>query len=221
MHSLPEFAPQLEELQRICFPTFGADHRFKAAHYLKQMALFDEGQLLVLDRDRVVASTTTLRLNFDFQDVGHTFADISQGGWLTSHDPNGAWLYGADMGVRPEYRGQGLATALYAARQEVVWRLGLRGQVIAGMLPGYDSVRKRMSVETYYAQILQGKLSDPTVSAQMKVGFEPLRLLRDYFDDPVCDNCGVLMVLDAAKDVRGASRRHARSFLEESSGVLA
>ena len=209
MHSRPGFAPQLEELQRICFPTLADDQRFKAAHYRKHMELFDEGQLVVLDRDRVVASTTTLRLNFDFHHVGHTFADIIQGGWLTSHDPNGAWLYGADVGVRPEYRGQGLATALYAARQEVVWRLGLRGQVTAGMLPGYDSVRSRMSVEDYYDQILQGNLSDPTLSAQMKVGFEPLGLLRDYLDDPVCDNYSVLLVLDAAKEVRGALRRYA------------
>jgi 4-aminobutyrate aminotransferase/(S)-3-amino-2-methylpropionate transaminase len=206
IHSRPELAPQLEELQRICFPTLSDDQRFKAAHYIRHMELFDCGQLAILDGDTVVAATTTLRLDFDFDHANHTFADIIQGGWLTSHDPNGAWLYGADIAVRPEYRGRGLATALYAARQEVVWKLRLQGQVTAGMLPGYDRVRSHLSVEAYYAQILEGKLTDPTLSAQLKIGFQPRGLLANYLDDPVCNNFGVLLVLDSATQVRGAER---------------
>src|SRR5262249_58579012 len=91
-----------------------------------------DGQFVALDGDRVVGATTTLRLHFDFDRVDHTFADLIQGGWLTSHQPDGDWLYGADVGIHPSYRRRGLATALYAARQETVWRLGLRGQVTAG-----------------------------------------------------------------------------------------
>ena len=81
---------------------------------------------MALDGDRVVGATATLRLHFDFAHIDHTFADIIQGGWLTSHEPDGDWLYGADIGVDPAYRGRGLATALYAARQELVWRRGLQ-----------------------------------------------------------------------------------------------
>ena len=56
-------------------------------HYVKHMELFDDGQLVALDGDRVVGATTTLRLDFDFDHVNHTFAEIIQGGWLTSHQP--------------------------------------------------------------------------------------------------------------------------------------
>jgi Acetyltransferase (GNAT) family. len=80
----------------------------------------------------VVAATATIRLHFDFTDRSHTFADIIQGGWLTSHQPDGDWLYGADVGVHPDYRGRGLAQALYAARQELVWTLGSRGRLRRG-----------------------------------------------------------------------------------------
>jgi 4-aminobutyrate aminotransferase/(S)-3-amino-2-methylpropionate transaminase len=48
---------------------------------------------------------------------------------------------------------------------------------------------------------------------QMKVGFEPRGLLSNYLNDPVCDNYGVLLVLDAGKSVRGASREHAMSYI--------
>jgi predicted N-acetyltransferase YhbS len=207
----PEYAAQLEELQRICFPTLSDAERFQCAHFLKHLELFEDGQFVALDGPTVVGATSTLRLNFDLNRVDHSFGDIIQGGWLTSHQPDGQWLYGADVSVRPEYRGRGLATALYAARQELVWRLHLKGQVTAGMIPGYGPVKNAMSAEAYYEAVLAGRIRDPTLSMQMKVGFEPRGLLANYLHDPVCDNYGVLLVLGAEKNVRGASREHATS----------
>src|SRR4030095_3030391 len=157
MQSRPEHADGLAALQRICFPTLDDAERFKAPHYLKHLELFPDGQFVVLDGARVVGATTTLRLCFDFDHIDHSFADIIQGGWLTSHDPNGDWLYGADIGVDPAYRGRGIATALYAARQEVVWRLGLKGQVTAGMISGYGAVKDRMPAEAYLNAVVAGR----------------------------------------------------------------
>jgi GNAT superfamily N-acetyltransferase len=202
----PEHAAQLEALQRIVFPTLADEERFKAAHYRKHLELFAGGQFVGLDDDRVVAATATIRLHFDFTDRSHTFADIIQGGWLTSHEPNGDWLYGADIGVDPAYRGRGLAQALYAARQELVWALGLKGQVTAGMLSGYGAVKHEMSAEAYYEGLVAGRINDPTLSMQQRMGFEFRGLLENYLHDPVCDNYSVLIVLDAAKDVPGAVR---------------
>jgi GNAT superfamily N-acetyltransferase len=202
-----EHSAALEELQRVVFPTLADEERFKAKHYLKHLELFPEGQFVGLDGDRVVAATATIRLHFDFEHTTHTFADIIQGGWLTSHEPDGDWLYGADIGVHPDYRGRGLGQALYAARQELVWKLGLKGQVTAGMLSGYGAVKHQMSAEEYYEALVAGRITDPTLSMQQRVGFEFRGLLENYLQDPVCDNYSVLIVLDAEKDVPGAVRR--------------
>lgn len=196
----PEHAEQLEELQRIVFPTLVDTSRFKAPHYRKHVALFPEGQFVVLDGDRVVGMTSTIRLDLDGAH-GRTFADIIQGGWLTSHDPQGEWLYGADIGTHPQFRGQGVARALYAARHDTVRRLRLRGQATEGMISGYGAVKDEVTAEEYYADLVAGRIQDPTVSAQMHIGFEPRGLLRGYLEDPVCDDCCVTLVLDAAKDV--------------------
>jgi GNAT superfamily N-acetyltransferase len=197
----PEHADALARLQETVFPTLASEQRFQAAHYRKHVELFPDGQFVALDADRVVGATSTVRLQFDFNHPGHTFADILQGGWLTSHDPEGDWLYGADVGVHPDYRGRGIARALYSARQDTVRRLGLKGQVAGAMISGYGALKDRMSAEEYYRALVQGRLRDPTVSAQMKVGFEPRGLLPNYLDDPVCANYGVLIVLDASRDV--------------------
>jgi GNAT superfamily N-acetyltransferase len=202
----PAHAEQLEALQLEVFPTLADSQRFKAAHYLRHLALFPEGQYVVLHRDRVVAATSTIRRHFDFAAPQHTFDDVIQGGWLTSHEPTGDWLYGADVSVHADYRRRGLARALYAARQELVWRLGLRGQVTAGMLRGYGRVKSRMGAQEYYELVKHGKLVDPTLTMQQRIGFELRALLPDHLLDPVCDNNAALIVLDASREIPGAIR---------------
>jgi GNAT superfamily N-acetyltransferase len=197
----PEHAAALAALQDVCFPTLEPEQRFTAAHYRKHIELFPEGQFVALEGGHVVGGTTTCRLAFDFDHVGHTFDDIIQGGWLTSHDPRGDWLYGADISVHPDQRGRGLGRAMYAARQDTVRRLGLKGQVTAGMMRGYGAVKDRMSAEEYYRRLQEGTINDPTLSAQRQIGFEMRGLLPKYLHDPVCGDYAVLIVLDAARDV--------------------
>jgi ribosomal protein S18 acetylase RimI-like enzyme len=197
----PEHAAALEDLQILCFPTLDDAERFKAEHYRKHVEIFPEGQFVALDGDKVVGMTSTIRLHFDFSHVEHRFADIIQGGWLTSHEPDGDWLYGADIGTHPAYRRRGIARGLYAARHGTVRAFGLEGQVTVGMLRGYGALKHEMRAQEYYDSLLRGERKDPTISAQMSVGFEPRGLLAGYLKDPVCDNYGVLLVLPAEKDV--------------------
>jgi GNAT superfamily N-acetyltransferase len=196
----PEHAERLEELQRIVFPTLADDQRFKAAHYRKHVELFPDGQFCVLDGERVIGMTSTIRLDLELGD--HTFAEIIQGGWLTSHRPEGRWMYGADVGTHPDYRGRGIARALYTARHQAVRRLALDGQFTVGMPSGYGAVSHTMSADEYYREVVAGTRRDPTVSVQMKIGFEPRRLIPGYIDDPVCGGYGVVLVLPADREIR-------------------
>jgi GNAT superfamily N-acetyltransferase len=211
----PEHAEQLEQLQRIVFPTLAPEQRFRAEHYLRHIELFPDGQFCVVDverrsksgglqlgGDRVVGMTSTIRHDFDFAHPGHTFADIIQGGWLTSHEPTGRWLYGADIGTHPEYRRRGVARALYATRHELVQRLGLAGQLTVGMPSGYGALKDSIPIEQYYAELVAGTRTDPTISAQRRIGFELRGLIPDYIDDPSCDRYGIVLVLPATSEVR-------------------
>lgn len=197
----PAHVEGLAELQRIVFPTLAPEERFEARHYLRHLELFPEGQLCVVDGDRVVGMTSTIRMDFDFAHPDHTFADVIQGGWLTSHDPRGPWLYGADLGTHPAYRRRGVARALYAARHEVVRRLGLAGQLTVGMPSGYGAVKQQLAAPQYYAELVAGTRADPTISAQLRIGFTPRGLVPGYINDPVCDGYGVVLVLPAEREV--------------------
>jgi GNAT superfamily N-acetyltransferase len=200
----PEHADALAELQKVVFPTLAAEERFTAAHYRKHIELFPEGQMCVVDTtagDRVVGMTSTIRMDFDFAHPQHTFAEVIQGGWLTSHQPDGRWLYGADIGAHPDYRGRGIARALYAARHDLVRRLGLEGQVTVGMPSGYGALSHTMSASAYRDELVAGTRNDPTISAQLRIGFEIGALVPGYINDPVCDGYGIVLVLPASRDV--------------------
>jgi len=197
----PADASQLEELQKIVFPTLAEDELIRAVHYLRHLEVFPEGQFVITDKDKVIGMTTTMRTNFDFENHHHTFKETIAGGWLSNHDPNGEWLYGLDMGVLPPYRGRGLARALYRARQTVARALGLKGQLTVGMMSGYGAVSDTISGEQYYEELRQGQRKDPTLTPQMKIGFVPVALIPEHLNDPVCGNYGVLIKLDINKEV--------------------
>jgi len=207
---MPRHAEALEELQRIVFPTLSAGERLRAEQYLRHLEVFPEGQFVLTatvaagqpqEKELVIGMTTTMRTDFDLSDHHHSFFETSGGGWLTRHQPAGIWLYGLDMGIHPDYRGRGGARLLYRARQLLVRRLGLNGQLTVGMMNGYGAVSDRLSGEEYYRQWLAGDRDDPTLTRQRSIGFEPLGLIPGYLHDPACGNYGVLLRLDAATEI--------------------
>jgi ribosomal protein S18 acetylase RimI-like enzyme len=186
-------AAQLEALQETVFPTLDKKVLFRAPHYLNHIRIFPEGQFVVTDGDKVVGMTSTIRYHLD-EKKPSTFAEVIDGGFLNTHEPDGEWLLGLDIGTHPQWRGRGIARHLYDARQQTVERLNLRGQYTYGMLSGYGALKATMRAEEYYAELIAGKRKDPTVSRQMANGFEAVKLVPGYLEDPICDNYVVLLV---------------------------
>ena len=187
-----EHAGGLERLQIACFPTLAPHERMRREHFLSHAALFPEGNFVVLDGEKVVGLGSGFLTDFDFT-AKHTFWEWVSEGFYTRHDKDGAWYYGGDISVHPDYRGFGLGRRLYDARKAVVRRLGRRGIVAGGMLPGYAAY-KSMSVQDYVQKVVAGELSDPTLSFQLKNGFEVRGLLENYLDDEASAGWATLIV---------------------------
>ncbi|NWF70750.1 MAG: GNAT family N-acetyltransferase [Chloroflexi bacterium] len=195
----PEHCAALGDLQRLVFPTLTDDELFTAAKYQKHLELFPEGQFVALaivaGREIPVGATSTYRTHFDFDHIeGHSFVEAIANGWLTNHVPDGDWLYGADVSVHPDYRRLGIASRLYDARRALVKRLNLRGEIAGGMLPGYDSYRAQYTIDQYVKAVARGEVKDPTLTAQLRNGFEARAVLYNYITDPRSDNHATLIV---------------------------
>lgn len=190
-----EHIEQLAAMQHIVFPTLTDDELFTVAKYRKHLEIFPEGQFTaIMDDGTVVGATSTFRTTFDFDHIQHTFLDAIADGWLTKHDPNGDWLYGADVSVHPEYRRRGIGSKLYNARKALVKRLNLRGEIAGGMLPGYAKHKDEISVEAYIEGVVKGEIIGPTLTMQLKNGFMPRGVLYDHITDPRSDNHASLLV---------------------------
>jgi GNAT superfamily N-acetyltransferase len=192
-------AKQLEALQQRVFPALSQAELLTEQHYLKHLEIFPEGQFTVLDGERAIGMSSTMRSHFST--APHTFMEISGNLWMGTHEADGDWLYGLDVGVDPDYRRMGIAREIYRARQEVARRLGLKGQITVGMMNGYGKLTGQLSPEVYFEKLKNGDLVDPTVSAQQRLGFSIIALMKDYLHDPTCGNCGVLMVLEAGQEI--------------------
>lgn len=194
----PDFAAALAALQPLVFPTIEPEEWFTEAMYRAQIAAFPDGQLCALAHTDtgtvVVGATTTFRTSLSFEGEIPYYFEVIGHGYLTTHEPDGEWLYGVDVSVHPDYRRLGVGSRLYDARRQVVRRLNLRGELVAGMLPGYERYRHAMPVDDYVQRVVAGELTDPTLSWQLRNGFAFQRLLPGFIHDPRSGDMATLLV---------------------------
>lgn len=189
----PAYFTQLARLQQICYPTLGAHELMQVHHFASQYAIFPEGQIVVLTGDEVIGQGSGFFIDFDFANPQHTFSGICAGFYFTSHNPAGAYYYGADISVHPAYRGQGIGRRIYAARQALVQRYNRRGIVAGGLIPGYAHYKRQLSVQAYVDRVVAGELTDPTLSFQLRNGFRVRGLIENYIEDSASDNWSTLI----------------------------
>jgi ribosomal protein S18 acetylase RimI-like enzyme len=186
---------QLRAIQAACFPPpFPESLWWSREQLAAHVAVFPEGALCAVGPGGILAgSATALVVRFDPAHPHHTWAGISDHGFIRSHDPAGDTLYGIDVAVRPEHRGCGVARALYEARFALVRRLGLRRFLAGSRLSGYGAHADRLSPEAYAAAVVAGRLCDPVVTPQLHLGLRPGPVIRGYLADEESRDCALLM----------------------------
>ena len=144
-----------------------------------------------------------IRLNFDFEHSQHSIRDLVGTDGGSGHDPDGDWYYGTSIAVLPNYRRRGIGRRLYDLRKEVCRRLGLKGIVAGGVIPGYADHKHEMSAADYVSRVSNGELYDPTLTMQLANGFEARGVIADYIVDPAVDNWASLIVWQNEHWLRG------------------
>jgi GNAT superfamily N-acetyltransferase len=176
----PEDFPGIIEL---CRRVYQASPPWNVEQLASHLALFPEGQFVAVEpaARAVVGMAASLIVRWDDYGMEHTWRDVTDRGMFTTHDPvNGRTLYGAEVMVDPRVQRAGIGTKLYRARRELVERLGLRRIRAAARLRGYHRHTGKMSAEDYVIGIIRGRFKDPTLSFQLKQGFEVIGVVAEY-----------------------------------------
>jgi ribosomal protein S18 acetylase RimI-like enzyme len=185
---------QLIEIQRECFPPpFPSELWWNEEQLTNHVTLFPEGALCVEIDGRLVGSMTGLLVDFHPEDPDHSWAQITDGGYIRTHNPQGNTLYIVDISVRPSFRNLRLGQLMMRSMYELVVHKGLTRLLGGGRMSGYHKVAEQMSAEQYLDEVVAGRLYDPVITFLLRCGRMPLRVVPDYLEDEESCNYAALM----------------------------
>ncbi len=189
-----EWAERLEQLELTVFADTSADTLAHAAEFVAMAGDFPEGCFAGFDGDDLVAMGVGVRTDIDLERPLHRLVDIQRPGRGSGHAPDGRWYYGTTIAVRASHRGRGVGDELYQLRKGVCRTLDLDGIVAGGVIPGFARHKNEMGIDEYLDAVRRGRLNDPTLTFQLRQGFEVVCALPDYVENPKVDNYAALIV---------------------------
>jgi len=172
--------PQIIELSRAVY-TDGIP--WSTAQLASHLEIFPYGQFVAIDEEtgEILGMASSLIIRWDDYDFESNWRDYTDHGLFTNHDPvRGRTLYGAEIMVHPGLQGAGIGSLLYAARRKLVEDLGLLRIRAAARLRGYHRYAEMMTADEYVVRVIRGELKDPTLSFQLKHGFDVLGVVSGY-----------------------------------------
>jgi GNAT superfamily N-acetyltransferase len=180
-------------LQRLCYPPpFPTVLLWAPDHLRNHLLFYPEGQFVVLEGDRVVGSASNM---LTYQEIWVDYIDwedVTGGLDLANHKPDGNILYGADISVHPQYRGRGVARALYQARFDLVRREELAGFCTACRVPDFAASGVE-SVFNYAKAVAENRLTDRTLTPLLRLGMEFTGVQENIMDDPESGHAAALL----------------------------
>lgn len=188
-----DFSALIRVQQESFPPPFPSELWWNEQQLHNHVTLFPEGALCVEVGGRIVGSMTGLIVDFDPAHTDHTWEEITDGGYIRNHRPDGNTLYVVDICVSPPYRKLGLGKWLMQSMYEVVVHLGLDRLLGGGRMPGYHRYANELSPETYIDKVVAGELNDPVITFLLRCGRTPLAIVRNYLEDEESLNHAVLM----------------------------
>jgi phosphoenolpyruvate carboxylase len=181
----PEHFLQIQELCKKVYP-------FSKPWSLDQLeahrAYFPDGQLIVVDNKtgKVVGLAFSLIIVWDDYLSQDSWQDFTASGYFHNHNPRkGKTLYGAEVMVDPELRGQGIGKLLYEGRKYIVEKYNLKKIRAGARLRGYSKFKDQLTPDEYVKRVSEKKIYDPTLSFQLNQDFKVIDVAPNYlFNDP-------------------------------------
>lgn len=165
------------KIQLDCFPNMKP---WTQEQFNSLISVFSEGQLGIEYEGELVASSCSHIINFDHYSETSTWSELTKDGMITNHDTKGDTLYGIEIMVDPKYRNMKLSRRLYAARQKLAKEKNLKRISIGGRIPNYHKYAEKLTAAQYVEKVMDKKIYDPVLTAQVANGFVLKRLLPDY-----------------------------------------
>ncbi|MBF0353063.1 MAG: GNAT family N-acetyltransferase [SAR324 cluster bacterium] len=174
--------PSIVECHKAVYRDFPEGSLSNARTFQLQFNAFPEGQFLAELEGKVIGYAASIIVQLD-DEHPYTYNELTGGASFSTHNPSGDTLYGADIGVNPDYRGHGIAGMLYVQRKKLMKRYNLMRMVAYGRIPGYRKHAGEYSPEEYVEEVVAGNIKDLALNAHLKAGYKVKKILPDFFQD--------------------------------------
>jgi len=197
----------IPEIVDVELAAWGAEGSASADKLESRIRIFPEGQRVAVVEEsgarKIVGFVSTMRLSFAQVLQLTSWAQITNDGYISSHDPGGDYLYGVDLSVRNGYERMGVGNLLLGEIAEMVVKNGIRYGLLGGRLPGLREFNDRRISGGLpplkpgeYIELRRddGRLFDRELRFYMSIwSMENLGVLPNYFSDPDSLDNGVLL----------------------------
>lgn len=154
---------------------------YTKAHIMGHLNSFPDGQFVATYNDKVIGYCASILCQEKQVLASHSWHEISGGGYASTHDPSGKFLYGIEIFVDPEFRGIRVGERFYQARKKLCVDRRLKGIAFGGRMPLLSKKIKQIKTpEAYIEAVKQKKIRDYVLSFQLHQDFEIIGVLPNY-----------------------------------------
>ena len=146
-----------------------------------QINNYPEGHMVAVYDEEIVGYSACIRVSGDLALKQHSWREITGGGFGSTHDDAGDYLYGYEICVDPNRRRLRIGQRFYNERKKLAQYYRLSGIVFAGRLPNLRKKLKEVkTVDNYIKLVKDKKLRDPVLGFQLRNGFEFIGVIENY-----------------------------------------
>jgi len=146
-----------------------------------QITNFPEGHMVAVLGDTIIGYCATLVIEESKVMAKHTWREITGGGFGTTHNPQGEYLYGYEVCVHADYRKYSIGQRFYQARRRLCEQLNKKGIVFCGRLPNLaKKIKSVKDPNDYVRRVINREIRDPVVRFHLRQGFSYLGIMENY-----------------------------------------
>jgi len=155
---------------------------WKEHHIELLTSKFPAGQVVIRINGEFAGCALSIILDYSKFDSKHSYREITGDFKFGTHDPEGDYLYGIDIFIRPKFRGLRLGRRLYDYRKELCERENLKGIIFGGRIPNYHKYAEDLSPKEYIQKVRVKEIHDPVLDFQLSNDFHPAKVITGYLE---------------------------------------
>ena len=160
-----------------------------------QFSICPQLQYCAILDGNVIGTVSTIYIDYDDALQCKNWKQLSANRMFQTHNPDGDSLFGLDLSVLPKFQAKGVAGSIIETTiYETVVLQEKRGVFLGSRIPSFHKHSNTRTVEDHvFGKKRDGKTMDPEIRLYQREGFEALKIVPDYIEDPESLNYGVLM----------------------------